>query len=613
MVARVLLVIFMVCISIASCSPRARQSVPESASAQGLTVDPVTGIPYALTFQFPVAGFDTADFGFGFGAENDAFCEAYSGSACTSYGHHLGRDTLVPKTPVGTAVLAPADGIVRITTNQTFGGYGSDDAANANYRGCVVVLEHEFAGGSRFTTLLGHLKCESGQGYDAVAHVGNPPVGTLVHRGDYVAHVNHYWSGATQTIDWHHLHWGMRRGAFAASNLDAYVRGYAPKSEFIFDSSTNTWTHPDWMDPFVIVAANSDPALAAASGVLHHPSGSLLEDGAGAYWLVVDDAHVGQVAPDVVASDRYTPEFAVRVSDDELACYGKASAIQLRGHVTLYQRPGSSTVVMAYDSTHTRYDVIRLEALLSWGYDGSSLTANAAIIQNIENAYAPMGFRLLRPGALVKADEQSEVAIVTQQQTRLPIASADVFESLGFAWEHVYSIPLQVLDQVAGPRESTLLDDAAIRSCAMPPSCPTQGACGGGGPDMSDAGSAMTQLHLVYHGPASPGFVTLSAWWRLPNTTTRTWGLVPDCVDTSSGDGVLDCVFSVASGSAPFEFQVTLPDGRFWGDESCSAQGGCNSTMGSLTLSGPGGSLVVTLVANGQGPQYFNGHVAVIP
>ncbi|MFZ2803803.1 MAG: M23 family metallopeptidase [Patescibacteria group bacterium] len=686
----------------ASChGSETHQDDAPTSSDEGLTIDPATGIPYALVFQFPITGFDTADFGFGWADENDAFCMQESGGVCISYGYHLARDTNVEKTPVGTVVVAPADGIVRMTTDVKHDGYGSDTQSNPAYKGCVVVIESEFANGSRFTTLLGHIKCESGVGYSAANQAGNPAVGTIVHRGDYVAHVNHYWTGATETIDWHHLHWGMRHGAYVSGNDATYVLGYAPKSEFTIDPTTGIWTHPDWMDPFTIIAANNDPALSATDAVRHHPSGSLLEDSSGNYWLVTGDASIGPVSPQVMASDRYDMTQAVRVSDDELGCYTKGMPIASLGKVTLYQRPGSSTVVMAYDATKTRYDVIRWEALLSWGFDSSSLTTDLGTIGYIESTYAPKGFRLMRPGTLVKADEQSEVAIVTEQQTRKPIASAQVFEDLGFAWEHVVSIPLSVIDQAAGARDAILIDETAIQACAVPPPCPGGGTCGGGGPDMQNtpevcdgkdndgnglvdeifmcslgatdgpicvsscgtsgqqvceapncswgackpfpencsngidddcnglidcddpacfgtpdcmSSASSTPIHLVYQGPASPGSIVLNAWWQAPQSAPRMWGAVPDCTDTTPGDGILDCTFNLLSGTAPFEFQINLPNGQFWGDEACDAIGGCGSTVGTLTITGPDGSFNVGMVANNQsGQPYFNGHIPVIP
>lgn len=462
-------------------------------TTEDLMVDPVTGIPYAFTFQFPIAGFDTSDFGFGFGDVNSNFCLANSSAGCTAYGAHTGRDTVVGKTPFGTEVLAPADGIVRLTTNYTYGAYGSDASSNPHYRGCLLLLEHEFPNGQPILTLLGHVQCESGAPYDPVAKKGNPSIGTIVRRGQYVAHVAHYWHGAGQTIDWHHLHWGMRRGNFSATTLSDGVRGYVLQSEFTTDAETHALTHDEWLDPFVIIAANGDPALDATNDVRHHPSGTLLEDSSGGYWLVTDERTISNISSDVITSDRYDVTTAVRVSNNELDCYSKGSPIQSMGRVTLYQRPGSSTVVMAYDATMSRYDVIRWEALLSWGFGSDDLTSDLTKIMNAEWTYADRGMRTMRPGSLVKAEDASEVAQVTMQGTRIPISSGDVFEDMGFAWQRVVSLPGSVLDVVAGSRATPIIDGTSIRTCLVPPVCPNGGTCGGGGVPDVDAGAPASE------------------------------------------------------------------------------------------------------------------------
>jgi|GEM_PF-1329118 len=812
----------------AGCGSQLEQSNPaaESSVAEDeLKLDPATGVPYAAVFQFPLKGFDTSDFGFGFGSENTYYCLERSGTQCLAYGHHLARDSQVRKTPFGTEVVAPADGIVRITTTSTFGGYGANVAAHPDYRGCVIVLEHEFLNGQAVTSLLGHVQCEAKDTYSATAKTGNPSVSSLVRRGQYVAHIGHFWNGSTTSIDWHHLHWGMRKGAFSVSSgLGLYVRGYAKKGEFHKDATTGAWQHKEWLDPFVVVATNGDPASLAAIGVRNHPSGAVLEDRFGNYWLVIAEDELAPISGDTFVSDRFSQHAVVRVSDEELACYRKSKPILSYGHATLYKRPGSSTVVMALDDLHERYDVIRWEALLSWEFGTADLITDAIKIASIEKSYASRGFRLLRPGTLVKADEESEVAIVTMKQTRLPIATGDVFEALGFVWERVVSVPKEVLINVAGPRESTLVTWDGIHKCALPTPCPKGDTCGGGGisdaevpdtafdaglsdsgitetasvdsvadsdscasnpeicngfddncnglideifmcsmgsiggvcktscgtagylvctppmctwgachvypencsntiddncngfidcadpacftssdckpkpdtgpidtgssldsssfdsgvldtevwdtsspdtgpidttatetgssfdssvwdtgtwdmsssdvspPDTTvldtgivDAGPADTgsapdisltsiSITLSYIGPVAPGYIWIEAWWQPPKTGPRSWGKITECVDTMPGDGKLDCTFSLPYGTSPFEFQMYLPDGRYWGDKSYDPKGGHGSTIGTVTLTSPYGLIIYTLKPNNpDGKPYYNGYVVYVP
>lgn len=799
------------------CGDKAEQSIPLAEAGvveDELKLDPVTGVPFAPVFQFPLKGFDTSDFGFGFGSENVYYCLERVSGQCVAYGHHLARDSQVRKTPFGTEVVSPADGIVRITTTSKFGGYGSDSPSHPEYSGCLLLLEHEFPNGQAVTTLLAHVMCESKAPYSPTAKSGNPPTGAIVRRGQYIGHVAHFWHGPTTSIDWHHIHWGMRKGAFSiSSGLAPHIRGYAKKNEFVKDPETGALKHPEWLDPFVVVATSGDPALLAAVGVRNHPSGSLLEDRHGTYWLVTGLDELSAIPGDVFASDRFNAHAATRVSDEEVACYRKGKPLASYGHVTLYKRPSSPTIVLAFDASHERYDVIRWEALLSWGFGTSDLTMDAVKIAFIEKTYASKGYRLLRPGTLVKAEEESEVAIVTMKQTRLPIASGEVFEALGFGWERVVPLPKEVLTSVAGPRESGVVTWESIHKCALPTPCPAGETCGGGGgvdagvpdalvdasfldsgiaesgpadagssskdacssvevcdgldnncnsfideiflcamgsvggvcktscgtagylvctpptctwgecrpysedcsntidddcngfvdcadpacflslickpkpdaglvdigsfldssivdagivdvfaPDAgvidsgswdtsladtsvsdiatsdadvfdtassdtgdADAGSVDTgsvldaplgsiPITLSYHGPVAPGFIWIEAWWQPPKTLPRSWGKILECKDTIPGDGKLDCTFSLPYGTSPFEFQIYLPDGRYWGDKSYDPKGGHGSTIGTVTLTSSYGPVVYTLIPNNpDGKPYYNGHVAYVP
>ena len=685
-----------------------------SASSSELQIDPATGIPYAFRFSFPVAGFDTKKFGFGFNAENAHFCMTRNAdSSCAEYGHHLGRDTTPSNTPVGTEVIAPADGIVRITTDVQFGGYGSDSSANPSYLGCVVLLEHEFPDRTRVITLLGHVSCESTLSYNATSKTGNPPVGTLVRMGQYVGHVGHYWSGSGQTTDWHHVHWGMRGGPFSSSSytrsgLAEYVRGYAPASEFAIDADTHAMIHPVWWDPFVIIAAHDDATLEADARARSHIPGTMLLDPDGKYWYVDDASTIHEITNDTLVNDRYDLMTAVRIHAEEFACYLQGSPRAPSGNTFIYQRPNTKTVVMAYEVSRERYDVIRTEALFSWGYGFAELSTDANRIQLAESTYASRGYRTLRPGTLVKSDEDAEVSMVQPNGTRRPIASESVFTGLGYRWEHVVSIPRSVIDAVAGNRDSRVFSESDLLTCSRgtsqildagstvdagtvtpdasvstgpeicdgldnngngqideifmcrmgtigsncvsscgsvgvlictPPMCNfglcrpypescdntidddcngltdcADPACSGAPFCQSDAGVSTSlssgQLRFQYTGPITAGYIQLYAWWLNADQTSRNWGVVPTCVDSTSTDGKLDCTIQVGAGAGPMEFQINLPGGRYWGDKSCTSGGGCGSSVGQLFVTGATGSVTTIMVPNNSnGQPYYNGRI----
>lgn len=494
------------------------ETEPRKKSAQGneqLSIDPGTGIPFAYTFQHPVSGFQSTDYGFGFAFENRWFCMVRApDESCIAYGIHLGRDTEVAGTPAGTKVRAPADGIVRITTDVRFGGYGSDDASNSAYGGCVVVLEHLLGSGEAVTTLLGHLECGSGLEVD-----------TYVTRGEVVGRVGHYWHGAGTDVDWHHIHWGIRRGRFQAkkyqkSELLPYVRGYAPIAEFSVNQATGRLEHPDWIDPFALLSANGDASVSTDGEVRHHPPGSLLRDPNGTHWFVQDDVTIARVPSGVARNNRYATSDAIPVTDEEVRCYHRANDIVSDGLVTLYIRPGSNAVVMAYHDTKERYDLITWEAFLSWGFQEGDI-AQGVQAETFEKEYRNRGFRLLRPGTLVKAHEDPEVSLITPQQTRRPIASEEAFERAGFKWNRIVSVPAAAIEEVAGRREDRVFTERDLLTCAVSSACmEEQSPCGGGGAaEEVQAGEQQSEEEEYTYESTSPAISTSEAAPQEPSST----------------------------------------------------------------------------------------------
>ena len=107
-------------------------------------------LPVTYSLGFPLKTNWWQIQGFSFGGFNSAF-----------NGYHLAEDTLVSRTPVGTAVYSPCTGQVMISDNISFTGYGSDSSASPNYRGYVLVIACQLETGTEFTVLLGHLQSGS--------------------------------------------------------------------------------------------------------------------------------------------------------------------------------------------------------------------------------------------------------------------------------------------------------------------------------------------------------------------------------------------------------------------------------------------------------------------
>lgn len=620
-----------------------------------LRTDPETGVPYASVFGFPIDGFTRTDFNFPFGGKNDAFGGM----------RHLGVDTYVSLTPYNTEVVAPADGIVRITTDfvdskgtRGFGAYGSDSSSNPDYYGCLVVLEHVLPSGEFVTTLIGHVRCESVDAYDSGARTGNPPRNTIVRKGQYIGHVRHYWHGSDHSTDWHHSHFGVRRGRFSApvydrtAELVAYVQGYDYPSAFTRNGD-GTYAHDTWLDPIDFVEAHDDPLLYATGNVLHHPSGTMLLDRQNQYWMVVSDTEIARLKPDVGFSDRYAYQRAVLVSDEELSCYVQTDPIVSYGKTYLYRRPGSTAVVIAFENTGARYDFPRWEALLSWNYQQEDIHESTVSALWYESMYNPEGFLTLRPGTLAKGDAESEVAIITWEQTRLAIQSGELFEALGYQWDDVVVIPQSVLDVVAGPREDRVFDRGDIVSCPALPACGDGSTCGGGlepTPADSDATTddevdsssvedsnpvsadesdttgnestnpvatetdsspAAETLYLSYESPVC-GSVSIQGYWNNPDGSARAWALISECVDVDPSDCSFACNLPVPINATDFTWQIYLSDGLTWGNQDCY-DGGCGAPFGELTLSMNGASVPYTFIPNSAGAPYYNGYLATVP
>lgn len=441
---------------------------------------------YATSFTYPVKGFSYTDFGFGFAKENPNFS-----------GLHLGADTLPDKTPFGTPVIASADGIVRVSTDKGHSAYGSDSATNPYYYGCVILIEHKLTNGNRFLSVIGHVQCEHSETYSPETEIGNPHVGDQVHKGQYIGHVAHYWHGSGTTNDWHHIHFGIRRITldFNAEcfdgELDICLAGYAPKSDFTPLGNGN-FSHPYWLDPIDFVEAHSETVapIYGVESAHQFPSGSMLIDPSGTYWMVVSNGTIAKLTPSVIASDRYDTNRAVLVSTNVINCFTKTNDIASPGDFDLYVRPGSNAVVIAYKTTRTRYDFINWDAFLSWGFQQSDIQQNSPLASYYESSFLPFGYKLIRPGTLVKGSGGSAVSIVTWQHTRKPIVSETVFNQLRFNWNAIVTVSQSLLDQIAGPQENPAFSIDDINSCPAQPYCSVNSTCGGGVADSTSGGSS---------------------------------------------------------------------------------------------------------------------------
>lgn len=182
----------------------------------------------ARDFSYPLKGnWSPLIYGYlGFGQPNHGLFQ----------GNHLGQDTNFAQTPTGTKIYAIADGIVSISDNKDFDRYGALDK-----RGYAVVIDHLLPDGSHITSLYGHVQPGSSS-YNEISETGIILVGSTVKKEQYIARVSDYWVGKD---NWHHLHFGIRKGLYVEGHDWDYAAGYS-KTGWNSDNTTHdTWYNPN--------------------------------------------------------------------------------------------------------------------------------------------------------------------------------------------------------------------------------------------------------------------------------------------------------------------------------------------------------------------------------
>jgi hypothetical protein len=543
----------------------------------------------------------------------------YDGRTFYADGNHLGHDIALPE---GTAIHPIACGIVRVYRPAT--GYGR----------LAVVIEHQLASPltfvnglgetvsvSSFVEIFGHVRSSTDR--NGTTGILDLRSGDMVSPEDVVGYVD---DDAHNGDGEEHLHFGIRlQSASDAQSTDAnWFRGYDGSP------SQRKW----FADPVLFMAA----LTSGVKPVFWHPAGTVVRRANdNAMWMIDADARRHPI-PVATAAAENLADRAISVTDAELACEEAADP---------YVSPRAGSKVMKFDDASVVYEYaspglngwrkafISYEAFTSWGWKDADISVWPSSQRNsFFSMTTDTGFRTLRDGTLVKADTESEVSVVSDGR-RLPLFDWSTFLALGYRQERIAVVPKDTLDLVAGPRGPMITSDL-VAYCGHPSSCvddcpsPTPGGGGTGGDGAGGSGSedagtgTETETPTVvpagkvlfrYDGPVVPGSNQLQGMWDPPGPAFYDW--VPStfatCPDTQPGDGRLECLLDMPSGTVNVLFTVRLPDGRWWGDMSTDPNGGNGSTIGTVTLTGPGGEIPYVLVSNGSGDAYMNGSVPLIP
>ncbi|MBU1348718.1 M23 family metallopeptidase [Patescibacteria group bacterium] len=556
--------------------------------------------------------------------------DIYVGRSFYADGNHLGHDIAYDE---GTAIHPIACGTVRVYRPAT--GYGrlavviehrlASPASFVNGRGEIVTI-------SSFLTIYGHLRSTS----DRNGTIGSLDIrdGDTVNPDDVIGYVDddsHNGDGAE------HLHFGVRlQGAKEAKAVDtSWFRGYDGSP------SQRKW----FADPVGFMATLTSSAVPTR----WHPGGTVVVGEDGMPWMVDTDAVRHRIPANVFAQE-LLHECAIDVFDAELACLEPGEP---------FVSPRADSRVMKFDDASTVYEYadygdggwrrafITYDAFRSWGWTDADIAIWPSVQRDtFVSGTDDWGFRFMRDGSLVKSDASNEVSVVSDGR-RLPIFDWSTFLALGYREERIVVIPDDVIELVAGPRGPLITSDL-IQVCMHPSSCiddcppstPGGGGVGGGdggsggGEPVPDGGFGgqsgqggsepvvdpvpdvpLGKVRFRYDGPVVPGLNQLQGMWDPPGPsfygwTPSTFALCPDLV---AGDGLLECLLDMPSGTVNVLFTVHLADGRWWGDMSYDTTGGQGSTIGTVTLTGPSGDIPYVLVSNGTGFLYMNGLVSVVP
>lgn len=545
--------------------------------------------------------------------------QVYANRSFYADGNHLGHDVALSE---GEAIHPIACGTLRVYRSAS--GYGE----------LIAVIEHkletplivlngmgEQVTVDSFLSIYGHIrKSANRSGTDGL--LGHMP-GDTIGPDDVIGYVNDDAHNGDGNV---HLHLGIRlQSAVDAQATDsAWFRGYDGSP------SQRRW----FADPVLFLATLTSTVMP----VFWHPPGTVIRRPSdGSIWVVDHEIQRQPVDTETVSRERLM-ERAINVTDAELGCMNPVSS---------FVSPRAGRRVLKFDDASTVYEYlvgpdaigvgaerrafISYDAFRSWGWQDTDIRL---LPSSDRDAFfwetTDRGFRMLRDGSLVKTNTSSEVSVVSEGR-RLPIVDWPTFLALGYRSEDILTIPSDVIDVVAGPRGPLVTKDLVgycVHPSACLENCPSPGDGGGGTedppvddppvedppePPVSDIPVGMVRFR--YEGPVTTGLHSFQGMWDPPGAVFHDWTAETSalCPDEDATDGVLECLLEAPSGTVNLLFTVQLPDGRWWGDLSCDATGGCGETIGTVTLESATGTIPYDLLPNGTGSTYMNGFVDAIP
>lgn len=196
-------------------------------------------------------------------------------------------------------------------------------------------------------------------------------------------------------------------------------------------------------NPDYIITVEAASILKYEQGTpIAFPNYSLLRAPTGTVFLIVDDTRRGIDSSTTFAAIGFDPDEVVDVTWNDLDAYREGAHITIdsiypQGH--LLQNSATGGVYFVMDGV--RHPIIS-KALLTINYDGWRIHPT----DPTELESYPLGDKVVLPdGTLVKASDAPDVYVISNGD-RLPIISADIFESMGWKWSNILTVDRSTIE-----------------------------------------------------------------------------------------------------------------------------------------------------------------------
>lgn len=319
-------------------------------------------------------------------------------------------------------------------------GYGCPDSGGCNekYRGLANQIDWGAGAMRYYLDHSGEFKYQVGQTYEidglAVTIANDATRGLYI----YTPHIHGNKNLHTLWNNWFAM--SYPDGALLQSTVDGAIwliqngvrRPFASKSAFASRYSFDKLipVKPDELEQYEIGTA------------IKYSNYSLLKNPAGIIYLLEDDTLRPIDSWEVFRLIGFNPEEVVEVEEADILEYAKGESITVESTYptgALIQDNSTGGVYYVKDGIK---QPIWSKSLMTLYYGNKKLTA---VSPDELTKYVTGDPVKLKDGELVKAPEDSRVFVISNGLKR-PIATAEVFETLGYKWSNIVEVPVKVLN-----------------------------------------------------------------------------------------------------------------------------------------------------------------------